>query len=114
MAGKTYGRRLARMERQLRCPHHQSWLYCGCDDAVDIDRLSEAERALFLQLAEKAGALKSPFGYGVCARCGRERHCLDCNGAYLARTRGLARLTPDERTTVRDLIIKGLRRVPPA
>ena len=97
MAARGQAQRLTRLERQLRCPHHQSWLYCGCDDLFDVDRLSDAEGDRLLQLAAKAGALDDPADYGVCARCGMARQCLECNGEYLTRTGGLERLTPDER-----------------
>ena len=77
-------------------------------DFLDIDRLSEAEGDVLLQLAEKAGALDGPSGYGVCARNGMERQCRRCNGGYLTRIGGLERLTPEERAIVHDLLTKGL------
>lgn len=75
-------------------------------DFLDIDRLSEAEGDVLLQLAEKAGALDGPSGYGVCARYGMERQCRRCNGGYLTRIGGLERLTPEERAIVHDLLTK--------
>jgi hypothetical protein len=112
MAGNRYGRRLTCLEEQLRCPHHRSWVYCGCDDFLEMDRLSDAEGDVLLQLAEKAGALDGPTGYGICARCGIERQCLTCNGEYLTHSGRIERLTPEERTIVHKLVTKALTRWP--
>jgi hypothetical protein len=112
MAGKGYGRRLTRLEEQWRCPHHRRWVRYGCDDCLDMDRLSDAEGDVLLQLAEKAGALDGPLGYGIRARCGIERRCLTCHGEYLTRSAGLERLTPEARDIVHKLVTKALTRWP--
>ena len=77
-------------------------------DFLGIDRLSEAEGDVLLQLAEKAGALDGPSGYGVCARYDMERQCRRYNGGCLTRIGGLERLTPEERAIMHDLPTKGL------
>jgi hypothetical protein len=106
MAGNRYARRLAQLESHLRCPRHYTWLYCFCDDIVDIDRLTDAEGDLLLRLAEKADAFARPPTYTPCAACGEARHCLICDGE--AMEPGLQQLTAAEQEALAHLLAKGL------
>jgi hypothetical protein len=108
MASNQYAHRLARLERQIRCPRHNRWLYCACDELFDIDRLTEAEGDLLLQLAEKAGVLGPTPTYTPCTACGEARHCPTCD--VEGQDPGLTRLADEERETVGRLLAKGLTR----
>jgi hypothetical protein len=90
--------------------HPDEWLVC-VDDALDVTRLTDAERTELDALLDRMAVdlLEDTPQYRPCPRCGELRYCLACHAEADARQSLLTGFSEPERARILDLTGKAIR-----